>query len=101
MRNMLVALVAIVSLLPGCCVVGMTVGGARAQAHNDEVARKLERGEYVGPEDQAEQSVGNAQATGFVVGALIDVAVVALGVHEFERNFSLGGPYPSQPVEYY
>lgn len=101
MRTILVALVAIVSLLPGCCVIGMTVGGARAAAHNDEVARKLQRGEYVGPEDREEQSVDNAQATGFVVGALIDAAVATLAVSIASKNIGLGSPYPSQPAEYY
>ena len=86
MRSFL-ALLTTVALLPGCCVIGMTAGSARAQAHNDEVAAKLERGEYVGPEDRAEQSVENAGATGFVVGGLIDVAVVALAASMYHPHW--------------
>ena len=96
--RILIALITVVTLLPGCCLIGMTVGGSRAAAHNDEVARKLERGEYVGPEDRAEQSVGKAELTGFAVGGLIDVAVATVAVSLAMSNFSLSAP--TKPSEY-
>lgn len=84
------ALVLCVSLLPGCCVIGTELGGARAASHNDEVARKLERGEYVGPEDREDQSVDNARLTGFAVGALIDVAVAAVAYSMYQPHWGFG-----------
>lgn len=96
--RILIALITVVTMLPGCCLIGMTAGGVRASAHNDEVARKLERGEYVGPEDREEQSVGKAELTGFAVGGLLDVAVATLAVSLAMSSFSLGPP--SKPSEY-
>ncbi len=81
MRITAVVLVALLSLLPGCfSLVGMTVGGSRAAAHNDEIARKLERGERLDPDDADDQprSVGASTATGLAIGALLDVGAFAL-----------------------
>ena len=94
----LIALITTIALLPGCCLIGMAAGGSRAAAHNDEVARKLERGEYVGPEELEDQSVGKAELTGFAVGGLIDVAVATVAVSLAMSNFSLGPP--TKPSEY-
>lgn len=70
----LAALVLVASLMPGCCLVGTTIGGSRASAHNDEVARKLSRGEALDPDDQPE-SVTKARLAGFAIGAAIDIAL--------------------------
>ena len=92
MRNLL-ALIVVIALMPGCCLVGMTVGGARASAHNDEVARKLERGEPLDDDDQ-EQSVGAATLKGFAIGGLVDVAAVTAFVCVAVSSFSLASSNP-------
>ena len=96
MRSLLV-LIIVVTLLPGCCLIGMTVAGSRAAADNDEVARKLERGEYAGPKERQVQSVGRAQLEGFVVGGLIDLAVAALAVSVYTPSWDFA---PAKPSEY-
>lgn len=73
----LAALALVASLMPGCCVVGMTAGAERASSHNDAVARKLERGERLDADDK-EACVGGGMLTGFVAGAAIDIVVIAI-----------------------
>ncbi len=77
---MTVVLALILSLVPGCCIVGLTVGGSRAAAHNDEVARKLERGEPLTEDDKPVDEGGSA-LKGFAIGGALDVALLLIAAH--------------------
>jgi len=92
--RILVALVALLSLMPGCCLVGTTIAGDRATAHNDEIARKLERGERLDPNDPDDQpvSVGGATAKGFLAGAIVDVAAIVVAAAVVSSTFHVDSP---------
>jgi len=76
------AVVAVLAMIaPGCTLVGGIAGGAIAAHHNSNADERRARGEDL-PED--ETSVGGSAVLGAGVGLLVDMALMAYVIHDWQ-----------------